>query len=113
MSLERFDHFLKSVEPLISKQETNFWKPISAGIGIGRPYHLKFFKGCLRQILLGPFYIQCCLENLLATTLISRLMAYHSKRFRRTVNLPHVVGALDRKHIRIHCNPISQLQGIL
>ena len=21
----------------------------------GRPYHLKFFKGCLPQILLGPF----------------------------------------------------------
>ena len=35
MSPERLDHFLKSLETLISKQETNFWKPISAGIGIG------------------------------------------------------------------------------
>ena len=22
---------------------------------VGRPYHFKFFKGCLPQILLGPF----------------------------------------------------------
>ena len=22
---------------------------------LGRPYHFKFFKGCLPQILLGPF----------------------------------------------------------
>ena len=31
MSPERFDHLLNLVEPLISKQETNFWKPISVG----------------------------------------------------------------------------------
>ena len=24
-------------------------------ICLGRPYHFKFFKGCLPQILLGPF----------------------------------------------------------
>ena len=24
-------------------------------LGRGRPYHFKFFKGCLPQILLGPF----------------------------------------------------------
>ena len=31
MSPERFDYLLKLVEPLISRQETNFWKPITAG----------------------------------------------------------------------------------
>ena len=25
---------------------------------LGRPYHFKFFKGCLPQILLGPFLIR-------------------------------------------------------
>ena len=28
----------------------------SSQIGLSRPYHLKFFKGCLPQILFGPFF---------------------------------------------------------
>ena len=33
---------------------------------LGRPFHLKFFKGCLPQILLGPFLntmTQMCLSS--------------------------------------------------
>ena len=35
--------------------EDNLYKIWSDMICLGRPYHFKFFKGCLPQILLGPF----------------------------------------------------------
>ena len=30
-------------------------QPYGLWSALGRPYHFKFFKGCLPQILLGPF----------------------------------------------------------
>ena len=33
----------------------NLWKTVFKKFEVSRPYHFKFFKGCLLQILLGPF----------------------------------------------------------
>ena len=41
------------VEPL--HNWTNVFKNGPSKIGKGRPYHFKIFKGCLPQVLLGPF----------------------------------------------------------
>ena len=35
--------------------EDSLWKIWSNLVYLSRPYHFKFFKGCLPQILLGPF----------------------------------------------------------
>ena len=38
-------------------EQQNLWKTTFEGVwsSLGRPYPFKFFKGCLLQILLGPF----------------------------------------------------------
>ena len=49
----------------------NLWKATfkKSVVCLARPYHFKFFKGCLPQILLGPF-----LDILPHITLYSRLV---------------------------------------
>ena len=39
----------------IKSVEDSLWKISSDMVPLGRPYHFKCFKGCIPQILLGPF----------------------------------------------------------
>ena len=41
---------------LLASLWVKLFKNRPAKLGLGRPYHFKFFKGYLPQILLGPFF---------------------------------------------------------
>ena len=119
MSPAHFDHLLSLVSPLISKRVTNFQQPISAGERLA--VTLRFFASGESQQSLSFAYRmgKSTVSNILKETCDAiyqvlsptylRPPASHedwlaiSKEFEEQWNLPHVIGALDGKHIRIQC----------
>ena len=119
MSPERFDHLLSLVEADITKESTNFREPISA------PERLCL---TLRFLATGESQQSLSFAFRIGKTTVSRIIQetcdaiYTSlapiylkppqskddwlklaKEFEDEWNLPHVVGAIDGKHIRIQC----------
>ena len=121
MSPDRFDHLLSLVSPIISKQSTNFREPISAGERLA--ITLRFLASGESQQSLSLAYRmgKATVSNVITETcdaLYTTLSPTYlkpptsqeqwmsiSKEFEEQWDLPHVIGALDGKHIRIQCPP--------
>ena len=118
MSPERFDALLGLVEPLISKQQTNFREPISAAERLS--VTLRFLStGESQQSLSFSFRIcRATVSKIVCETseAIYKVLSpiyltppsidgwvKIAQEFEELWNLPHVIGALDGKHIRIVC----------
>ena len=119
MSPHRFDHLLSLIEPFITKKSTNFREPISAGERLSLT--LRFLAtGESQQSLSFAYRIgKATVNNILRETsdAIYKLVAPAYLRppstkedwiaiandFENIWNLPHVIGAIDGKHIRIMC----------
>ena len=119
MSPERYGHLLRLVSPLIKKQDTNLRKAILAGERLA--VTLRFLaSGESQQSLsfayrIGKSTLSCMLrETCDAIFSVSKdpyLKPPSSKDdweniekdFRDFWNMPHVVGAIDGKHMRIQC----------
>ena len=119
MSPERFDHLLNLVSPYISKQDTNFRKSINSAERLA--VTLRFLaSGESQQSLSFSFRIGrstiskilretcdaifCCLsEKYLKSPQSEEDWNKISEDYEKIWNLPHVVGAIDGKHIRIQC----------
>lgn len=117
MSPERFDHLLSLVSPLISKEDTNFRKSISAGerlaltlrflasgdSQISLHYLFRISRKSVSRIIsetcvaiyqvLGPVY----LRNPNSAEEWKKI----ANEFKELWNMPHVIGAMDGKHIGI------------
>ena len=119
MTASSFEFILRRVAPLIVKEQTTFRPPISPG---------ERLSITLRHLATGESHISLSLQYRVGRATISKLIPevckaiYCSlapdyvvtpnsaegwlsvaKRFNDLWNLPHVVGALDGKHVRIQC----------
>ena len=119
MSQERYDHQLAMVHPLIAKQNSRFRKAITSSERLALT---------LRFLATGESQISLTYLFRMGRNTVSKLLSetcdaiYHalapeylsssrtvadwkniSKEFSKIWNLPHVLGAIDGKHIRIEC----------
>jgi len=119
MSPERFDHLLSLIDPAITKQETNFREPISPAerlcltiryLATGESQQSLSFSFRIGRSTVSCIVRETC--EALYTALAPIYMKPPSsaeewleiaKGFEETWNLPHVVGAIDGKHIRVRC----------
>ena len=119
MSPDRFDHLLNLVVPAITKRESNLRRPISAAeplflttrflasgdsqqylsfaFRIGRSTVSGIIKETCKAIYeaLAPIYLKVPASP--------NELKEIAKGFEKTWNLPHVIGAIDGKHIRVKC----------
>jgi len=119
MSPERFDHLLSLVQEDITKQRTNYREPISAperlcltlrflasgesqqslsfGFRVGKSKVSKIIRETCDAIYsaLAPLYLK--------PPKSSEDWLKRAKEFEKMWDLPHVIGAIDGKHIRIKC----------
>lgn len=119
MTPATFEHILRLVAPLITKQRTNFREPISAAMKLSIT---------LRHLATGETHISLGLQYRVGRATVSKLIPEVCKalydvlapeyldvpkspeewlkiadRYLELWNLYHVLGALDGKHIRIFC----------
>ena len=124
MSPERFDHLLGLVENSITKEDTNFRKAISAGERLA--VTLRFLASGESQQSLSFAYLigKPTLSRIIRETcdaIFEALAGEYlhppssteeweniARDFQETWNLPHVVGAIDGKHVRIQCPKQSE-----
>ena len=126
MTPERFDHLLSLVRPKIEKQDTHLRKAIKAEARLALT--LQFLaSGESQQSLSYSFRIGRTTVSQIVSETCSAI--FHSlkepylkcpkspedwktiaRKFEESWNFPHVVGAIDGKHIRIQC---PQLSGTL
>ena len=131
MSPERFQQLLEHVGPHISKQDTNFRKsiPVAKRLVITLRY---LSRGIPQETLAYNFRVGCStVAGILIETcdVIYKVLSpiylrppsseeerkLISSEFNKLWNTPHVLGAIDGKHINIECpkNTGSQLQSFL
>ena len=117
MSPDRFDHLLSLVEPAITKQNNNYRQPISAAERLcltirflasgDSQQSLSFAFRIGRSTVSGIIRETCeAIYNILAPIYLKPPSSPQewkkiSKEFEETWNLPHVIGAIDGKHIRV------------
>jgi len=119
MSPERFDHILSLASPLITKQSTSFREAISAGERLALT--LRYLASMESQTSLSFSYrmgkstvsiiqketcdaiYQVLSPNYLRPPTTAIEWKENANMFEEMWNLPHVVGAMDGKHIRIQC----------
>lgn len=119
MSPERFDHLLQLVAPLIVKKDTRFRKAIPPRERLALT---------LRFLATGESQISLSFQFKIGRATVSKIVAETSEaiykvlsekymrppttveewqaiaeQFEEKWNLPHVVGAIDGKHIRVQC----------
>ena len=118
MSPEKFDHLLSLVTPLISKKDTKFRKSIPSNERLALTLRL-FASGELQillsfQFLLGRATVSKIISGCCEATyqVLSEKYLQSPKspeewktiaQFEDTWNIPHVIGAIDGKHVRIKC----------
>ena len=119
MSPERFDHLLSLVSPLITKQNTNLRKAIPAGerlaltlrflaageSQIGLTFSFRMGKAAVSKIIR-----ETC--DAIYTVLAPQYMSPPKTEsdwkkiaadFKELWNMPHVICAIDGKHVRMEC----------
>ena len=117
MSPERFEHLFNLVGPLIAKQDTNYRKSISAKKRL--VITLRYLaEGCSQQALSLGFRVgkstvskilkEVCeaLYTVLATHYLRPPSTEEewkqiSSEFLELSNMPHVIGAIDGKHVAL------------
>ena len=117
MSPESFKYLLNVVGPAISKQDTKFRKAISASERLSLTLHYLAYGGS-QQSLCFSFRIakstiskiinetctaiwDCLREQYLRPPRTSEEWKKIAQDFQELWNLPHCIGAIGRKHIRI------------
>ena len=123
MSPDRFNHLLSLVEPLIRKSDTRFRKSISASERLALT--LRFLAtGDSQQTLSYSFRIgKATVSKIVSETceaiysaLKEKYLSYPkceddwlhiSEQFEEMWNMPHTIGCIDDKHIRIECPKLS------
>ena len=123
MSPDRFNHLLSLVKPLIRKPDTRFRKSISASERLALT--LRFFAtGDSQQTLTYSFRIgRDAVSKIVSETcdaiysvLKEKYLSYPkfehdwlhiSEQFEEMWNMPHTIGCVDGKHIRIECPKLS------
>ena len=119
MNPERFDHLLELVRPRIEKQNTRFRKAISAEERLALT--LRFLAtGDAKQSISYSFRIgKSPASNIISETCQALYLALNDRylhppktendwlhiaqEFDEIWNFPHVIGAIDGKHIRVEC----------
>ena len=119
MSPERFDHLLSLVEPLLNLKKTNYRVPISPGERLALT---------LRYLATGDSQMSCSFNFRIGRSTVSKIVRDTceaiwvklcplylktpsseedwleiSNEFMREWNFPHVIGAVDGKHICMEC----------
>ena len=119
MSPERYGHLLRLVSPLIKKQDTNLRKAILAGerlavtlrfLASGESQQSLSFAYRIGKSTLSRMLRETC-DAIFSVSKDPYLKPPSSKDdweniekdFRDFWNMPHVVGAIDGKHMRIQC----------
>ena len=120
MSPERFDHLLGLVGPVISRQTTNFRSAISPGerlaitlryLVTGNPMQTISFNFRVGHSAVCGIMDNDALWNVLVPEYLRRPATQEewkviSRNFESIWNLPHCVGAINRKHVVIQA-PIN------
>lgn len=126
MSPERFEHLLSLVGPSIQKKSTKLREPISAeqrlvltirflSSGDAQQslcYSFRLGKSTISQIIsetCAAIYENLRGEYLRAPESEADWLSI-AERFENTWNMPHVIGAIDGKHIRIQCPSFTGTQ---
>ena len=123
MSPDRFNHLLSLVEPLIKKSETKFRKPISAGerlavtlrfLATGDSQQTLSYSFRMGKATVSKIVSETCdaiyavlKEKYLSPPKCRNDWLNISKQFEETWNMPHAIGCIDGKHIRIECPKLS------
>ena len=94
MSPDRFDHLLSLIEPIVTKESTNLREPISAGERLSITLRFLATGDAIYEVL-SPMYMRS--PNTQADWLAI------AKDFEEIWNLPHVIGSINGKHIRMMC----------
>ena len=120
MTPDRFDHLLSLIKESITKKETRFRKPISAKERLS--ITLRFLAtGESQQSLSFSYRIgRTPVSNIVTETSEAIYQALKtdylrkpestldwkriSDQYEAICNFPHVIGAIDGKHIRIECS---------
>ena len=126
MSSDRFEHLLSLVGPIIQKEETHMRESISAEERL--VVTLRFlFSGDAQQSLCYAFRLgKTTVSNIIAETcqaIYEQLKSKYmhapgseeewleiAKAFEESWNMPHVIDAIDGKHIRMQCPKFSGTQ---
>ena len=117
MSSERFDHLLSIVGPHVTREDTNFRKSIATNkrLAITLPFlasmesqqSLSYSYQVGRSTISNTVRETCKViyDGLTPTYLKAPSLADEwlviSKEFEEVWNMPHVIGAIDGKHVRI------------
>ena len=119
MSPEKFDHLLSLVTPLISKKDTKFRKSMPSNERLALT---------LRPLASGELQILLSFQFLLGRATVSKIISDRceaiyqvlsekylrspksteewktiAQQFEDTWYIPHIIGAIDGKHVRIKC----------
>ena len=123
MTPDRFGHLLSLVQPKIEKKDTHFRKCIPAEARLALT--LRFLaSGETQQSLAWSFRIgRTTVSRIVSETCVAISDSLKdiylkppksaeewkaiSEQFEETWNFPHVIGAIDGKHIRIQCPSLS------
>lgn len=126
MSPDRFEHLLSLVGPIIQKKETHMRESISAEERL--VVTLRFLSsGDAQQSLCYAFRLgKTTVSNIISETcqaIYEQLKRKYmhapgseeewleiAKAFEESWNMPHVIGAIDGKHIRMQCPKFSGTQ---
>ena len=123
MSPNRFEHLLSLVQPLIVKQDTKFRKAIPPAerlaitlrfLATGDSQQSLSFSFRVGKATVSKIIIETCdaIYKVLKDTYMSRPSNQEewlniSKQFEETWDMPHVIGCIDGKHIRIECPKLT------
>ena len=123
MSPNRLEHLLSMVAPKITKQNTNFRKPISAEqrlvvtlryLATGETqqslsFAFRIGKATISKILAetSEAIYEVLKEEFLKVPRSQNQWLEIAKGFLETWNFPHCIGAIDGKHIRVECPKMS------
>ena len=119
MSPDGFDHLLSLVEPAITKQNNNYCQSISAAeqlcltirfLASGDSQESLSFAFQIGRSTVSEIIQETCkaIYNILAPIYLKPPSSQQewkkiSNKFEETWNLPHVIGGIDGKHIRVKC----------
>ena len=123
MSPERFDHLLALVGPKIAKKDTSFRKSISAAERLALTlrflatgdaqqslrYSFRIGKATVSKIIsetCDAIYTSLA-ENYLSPPATQSDWLKIAEQFEELWNMPHVIGCIDGKHIRIECPKLT------